>query len=197
MPKKKIVKVVRSSRKSREVKREFRRTARPAALRQLLRMPVQYQARHADLLPLCRGMSDRRTRYDGIFRRWEVQAGLDHHPHPRARTLLCAAGRQGAALQGRRRQGRLPVERQFQDRHEEGMAGLASARKHDRARGRQGAQHSRITWRAAPTIRSAPAPCISGGTMFRIHGTNNAASIGGAVSSGCIRMMNCRRDRSL
>ena len=29
-----------------------------------------------------------------------------------------------------------------------------------------------------------------GGTMFRIHGTNNADSIGGAVSSGCIRMMN-------
>ena len=29
-----------------------------------------------------------------------------------------------------------------------------------------------------------------GGTMFRIHGTNNSASIGGAVSSGCIRMMN-------
>jgi lipoprotein-anchoring transpeptidase ErfK/SrfK len=29
-----------------------------------------------------------------------------------------------------------------------------------------------------------------GGTIFRIHGTNNARSIGGAVSSGCIRMMN-------
>jgi lipoprotein-anchoring transpeptidase ErfK/SrfK len=29
-----------------------------------------------------------------------------------------------------------------------------------------------------------------GGTIFRIHGTNNAASIGGAVSSGCIRMLN-------
>jgi len=29
-----------------------------------------------------------------------------------------------------------------------------------------------------------------GGTLFRIHGTNDAASIGGAVSSGCIRMMN-------
>jgi lipoprotein-anchoring transpeptidase ErfK/SrfK len=29
-----------------------------------------------------------------------------------------------------------------------------------------------------------------GGTLFRIHGTNNASSIGGAVSSGCIRMMN-------
>ena len=29
-----------------------------------------------------------------------------------------------------------------------------------------------------------------GGTMFRIHGTNNPGSIGGAVSSGCIRMMN-------
>ena len=28
------------------------------------------------------------------------------------------------------------------------------------------------------------------GTMFRVHGTNNEASIGGAVSSGCIRMMN-------
>jgi lipoprotein-anchoring transpeptidase ErfK/SrfK len=29
-----------------------------------------------------------------------------------------------------------------------------------------------------------------GGTIYRIHGTNNEASIGGAVSSGCIRMMN-------
>ena len=29
-----------------------------------------------------------------------------------------------------------------------------------------------------------------GGTMYRIHGSNDAASIGGAVSSGCIRMMN-------
>ncbi len=29
-----------------------------------------------------------------------------------------------------------------------------------------------------------------GGRMYRIHGTNNEASIGGAVSSGCIRMMN-------
>ncbi len=29
-----------------------------------------------------------------------------------------------------------------------------------------------------------------GGTLFRIHGTNAADSIGGAVSSGCIRMMN-------
>ncbi len=29
-----------------------------------------------------------------------------------------------------------------------------------------------------------------GGRMYRIHGTYNEASIGGAVSSGCIRMMN-------
>jgi lipoprotein-anchoring transpeptidase ErfK/SrfK len=29
-----------------------------------------------------------------------------------------------------------------------------------------------------------------GGTMFRIHGTNNPATIGGHVSSGCIRMTN-------
>ena len=29
-----------------------------------------------------------------------------------------------------------------------------------------------------------------GGTIYRIHGTNNEASIGGAVSSGCLRMLN-------
>jgi lipoprotein-anchoring transpeptidase ErfK/SrfK len=29
-----------------------------------------------------------------------------------------------------------------------------------------------------------------GGRMYRVHGTNNESSIGGAVSSGCIRMMN-------
>jgi lipoprotein-anchoring transpeptidase ErfK/SrfK len=29
-----------------------------------------------------------------------------------------------------------------------------------------------------------------GGSLYRIHGTNNPGSIGGAVSSGCIRMMN-------
>jgi lipoprotein-anchoring transpeptidase ErfK/SrfK len=29
-----------------------------------------------------------------------------------------------------------------------------------------------------------------GGTIYRVHGTNNERSIGGAVSSGCIRMMN-------
>lgn len=29
-----------------------------------------------------------------------------------------------------------------------------------------------------------------GGTLYRVHGTNNEASIGGAVSSGCIRMTN-------
>lgn len=29
-----------------------------------------------------------------------------------------------------------------------------------------------------------------GGTLYRVHGTNNEASVGGAVSSGCIRMVN-------
>ncbi len=29
-----------------------------------------------------------------------------------------------------------------------------------------------------------------GGTIYRVHGTNNETSVGGAVSSGCIRMMN-------
>ena len=29
-----------------------------------------------------------------------------------------------------------------------------------------------------------------GGTLYRIHGNNNASSVGGASSSGCIRMLN-------
>jgi lipoprotein-anchoring transpeptidase ErfK/SrfK len=29
-----------------------------------------------------------------------------------------------------------------------------------------------------------------GGTVYRIHGTNNPSTIGGHVSSGCIRMTN-------
>ena len=29
-----------------------------------------------------------------------------------------------------------------------------------------------------------------GSTLYRVHGTSNAASIGGEVSSGCIRLMN-------
>jgi hypothetical protein len=29
-----------------------------------------------------------------------------------------------------------------------------------------------------------------GGTIYRIHGTNQASTIGGRVSSGCIRMVN-------
>jgi lipoprotein-anchoring transpeptidase ErfK/SrfK len=29
-----------------------------------------------------------------------------------------------------------------------------------------------------------------GSTLYRIHGTNDARSIGGAASSGCFRMMN-------
>ena len=40
---------------------------------------------------------------------------------------------QGAALSGRRRQGRLPVERKRQDHHEAGMAVLAPAEANDRA----------------------------------------------------------------
>ena len=39
-------------------------------------------------------------------------------------------------------------------------------------------------------IRSARAPCISAGTLYRIHGSNEPDTIGQAVSSGCIRMTN-------
>ena len=43
---------------------------------------------------------------------------------------------------------------------------------------------------AVPVIRSARAPSISGNTDYRIHGTNDPASIGKHMSSGCIRMLN-------
>ena len=48
----------------------------------------------------------------------------------------------------------------------------------------------RATCRAARTTRSAPAPCISAASLYRIHGSNEPETIGQAVSSGCIRMTN-------
>ena len=48
----------------------------------------------------------------------------------------------------------------------------------------------RAIWKAASTIRSARGPCISAGTLYRIHGSNEPDTIGHAVSSGCIRMTN-------
>ena len=41
-----------------------------------------------------------------------------------------------------------------------------------------------------PKTRSAPAPCICGRYAYRIHGTNEAWTIGTSVSSGCIRLTN-------
>ena len=49
---------------------------------------------------------------------------------------------------------------------------------------------ARAIWKAASAIRSARAPCISSGTLYRIHGSNEPETIGQAVSSGCIRMTN-------
>jgi lipoprotein-anchoring transpeptidase ErfK/SrfK len=52
----------------------------------------------------------------------------------------------------------------------------------------------RTTWTAVWKTRSAQGLCIlfKGGkdTLFRIHGTNEPGTIGRAVSSGCIRMLN-------
>ena len=48
----------------------------------------------------------------------------------------------------------------------------------------------RRSWKAGPENPLGARALYIGGTIYRIHGTNNAASIGGAVSSGCIRMMN-------
>jgi lipoprotein-anchoring transpeptidase ErfK/SrfK len=49
-------------------------------------------------------------------------------------------------------------------------------------------------WQAPPEIwgnRPGPPPVIPGGAPNNpIHGTNNPASVGGFVSSGCIRMYN-------
>ena len=48
----------------------------------------------------------------------------------------------------------------------------------------------RATCPAARTTRSARAPCISARSLYRIHGSNEPETIGQAVSSGCIRMIN-------
>ena len=70
------------------------------------------------------------------------------------------------------------------------MAGLAAAAEmiaRERSRG-----HELPAARAgrARTIRWARAPSISATRAFRIHGTTEPWSIGQAVSSGCIRMIN-------
>ena len=46
------------------------------------------------------------------------------------------------------------------------------------------------TWRAASRTRSARARMYLGGTLYRIHGSNEPETIGQAVSSGCFRMTN-------
>ena len=70
------------------------------------------------------------------------------------------------------------------------MAGLASAGRNDRARERQGPLPAGLHGRRHRRTRSAPARSISARPLYRIHGTNQPWTIGGAVSSGCIRMRN-------
>ena len=69
------------------------------------------------------------------------------------------------------------------------MADMAPAAGDDPARGRQGQLPARGNGGRPGNPLGARALYI-GGSLYRIHGTNNPGSIGGAVSSGCIRMMN-------
>ena len=63
------------------------------------------------------------------------------------------------------------------------MAGVASAGGDDRSRGRQGPLSAIENPLGARAL-------YLGSTLYRIHGTNQPWTIGGAVSSGCIRMRN-------
>ena len=75
--------------------------------------------------------------------------------------------------------------RRLAHHRQEGMAELEPAAPDDRPRSRQGRNHSRL-YGGRPNNPLGARALYIGGTLFRIHGTNNARSIGGAVSSGCI-----------
>ena len=47
-----------------------------------------------------------------------------------------------------------------------------------------------VTMKGGPSNPLGARALYLGGSLYRIHGTNAASTIGGAVSSGCIRMLN-------
>ncbi|MGY0571921.1 L,D-transpeptidase [Bradyrhizobium sp. RDM12] len=107
--------------------------------------------------------------------------------------LSDAGGRQGAALRRRRRQGRYGLVGYRRCSDETRMAALDAhkdmiAREPDKyvkwARGMEGGAQNPLGARALYLFKDGK------DTLYRIHGTNEPWSIGQAMSSGCIRMMN-------
>jgi lipoprotein-anchoring transpeptidase ErfK/SrfK len=70
------------------------------------------------------------------------------------------------------------------------MARLDAAEGHDRPREKEGHHPAGTHAEGGPTTRSARARFTFRASLYRMHGTNNPSSIGGAVSSGCIRLTN-------
>ena len=73
-----------------------------------------------------------------------------------------------------------------------GMADLDAARRDDRAPPRAGQIRDGMPGGPDNPLGARALYLFDGNrdTMFRIHGTNEPWSIGGNVSSGCIRMLN-------
>ena len=188
-PKKKVVKVVRIEQKKPQVKREFRRTAsarRPCdsffeclfSTRRSTRTSFRYS-----------GMNDRRTRTTvsfadetykpgSIIVRTPERALYYVLPGGKALRYRVGVGKDGFQWSGNSRIG---MKREWPDwRPPSNMIAREAAKGNFIPEYMEGGPNNPL---------GARAMYISG-TLFRIHGTNNSASIGGAVSSGCIRMMN-------
>jgi lipoprotein-anchoring transpeptidase ErfK/SrfK len=98
--------------------------------------------------------------------------------------------RSGAALRRRHRQARLRMGRHAQGDAQGGVAGLASAGGDDRPREEEGPHTCPSHMAGGPENPLGARALYLGSTLYRIHGTNQPWTIGGAVSSGCIRMRN-------
>ena len=119
--------------------------------------------------------------YSGPLRRRH-----DRRLHGRAAALLRAGRRPGPALRRRRRPSGLHLGRRADHHDEARVAGLAPAvddaasRRPDLPRYMKGGLENPLGARAM----------YLGGSIYRIHGSNEPETIGTAVSSGCIRMTN-------
>jgi hypothetical protein len=118
--------------------------------------------------------------------------GTDRRRYAGKAPLLRSGRRQGDALRRRRRPCRPGAARQCLCRPQGRMAELDPDRQHDGARSDQPAICRRQARRHQQPARRRALYLYRDGrdTMFRIHGTNQPQSIGHAMSSGCIRMLN-------
>ena len=111
----------------------------------------------------------------------------------RALPLLRAAGRRGAALRRRHRPRRLPLVGPRQHPVRQEMADLDAAARDDRPQAGAGEMAPRPAGRPRQSARRARA-CTSiknnEDTGYRVHGSPEWWTIGQAMSSGCVRMIN-------